>query len=161
MLTTEEILEVFEQLAQTGPAGKQADDAIRRIELRLAGQRQRPKGSPPAMPSNCQPTNSVTRLSPEPLIENGNPLTTNIPLRQLDQRHIAVEVEIAGRLSVLRGVGHYEVYDPQGGRLRIELQDPAGVPEIQIQERGWDGIATVDTRFGCDYRIVLTSAVKS
>jgi hypothetical protein len=79
-----------------------------------------------------------------------------IALELLDQRRIAVRMKIGERESVLRGTGRYEV-GPEGGGLCIEMQDAGGVSEIQLRERDWDGNAAVDTRFGCDYCVELSS----
>lgn len=79
-----------------------------------------------------------------------------IALQLLHQRRIAVRVKIGERESVLRGMAHYDS-DPTGGVLRIAVSEGAGVAEIQLRERDWNGEAAIDTRFGCDYCIELSA----
>lgn len=82
-----------------------------------------------------------------------------IPLRQLDQHTVAVEIAFPAEIRILRGSGVY-CQDPElGDCLRITVDDPAcGSLEILLRQREWAGPITVDDRHGCDYRLRLDPA---
>ena len=80
-----------------------------------------------------------------------------ILLEQLDQKTVAVELDIGGELRVLRGAGNFVHEPPLGDCLRIVSGDPDDPFEILLRKSEWAGTIAVDERHGCDYRIRLNS----
>ncbi len=79
-------------------------------------------------------------------------------LRQLDQRTIALEISIASRTRVLKGVGKFEVGGEFGPSLRVGVKDPAGYFEIVLKEREWNGQITTGEQFSCDFALRLDAS---
>jgi len=75
-------------------------------------------------------------------------------LSALDQRTVAVQLQVMGQKRVLLGRGAYERDPDQGAVLRIRFDtDPDS--EILIQEAHWSGKILPGKDVGCDYLIEL------
>jgi hypothetical protein len=82
-----------------------------------------------------------------------------IPLQQLDQRTVAVEIAFPTETRVMRGSGVYCQDADLGDCLRITIEDPAcGTLEILLRQNEWASPIAVDDRHGCDYRLRLDPA---
>jgi hypothetical protein len=79
-------------------------------------------------------------------------------LRHLDQRTVALEISIASRTRVVKGVGEFEKVGEFGPALRVRVTDPAGNFEIVLKEREWSGQITTGERFSCDFAVRLDAS---
>jgi hypothetical protein len=79
-------------------------------------------------------------------------------LRQLDQRTIALEVQIANRRCVLKGVGQFEPRGELGALLRVGVEDPSGNFEVVLLEKQWNGRIHTGEAFDCDFAVQLDSS---
>jgi hypothetical protein len=79
-------------------------------------------------------------------------------LRQLDQRTIALEISIASRTRVVKGVGKFEAAGEFGPALRVSVKEPAGSFEIVLREREWSGQVTTGEHFNCDFALRLDAS---
>jgi hypothetical protein len=78
-----------------------------------------------------------------------------LKLSQCDGKRIALVLPGQG---VFQGVGYWSWDDILGGALRIPLEghdDCASDAVLFLAESTWRGIATPDTRYGCDVCITL------
>ena len=79
-------------------------------------------------------------------------------LSQLDQRTIAVELCIANRKQLLKGIGQYDSQGELGPSLHIGIQDAAGDFEIVLKENEWNGRIRTGEQFRCDFALQLDAA---
>jgi hypothetical protein len=79
-------------------------------------------------------------------------------LRQLDQRTIALEVSIANRKCVLKGVGRFEPKGEFGASLRVGVKDPTGNFEVVLKENQWNGKIHTGEEFDCDFAVQLDAS---
>ena len=76
-------------------------------------------------------------------------------LEQFDGSRFAIMMPQICRRP-FRGRARYERDDLLGNVLRIAIEtDNPGDPHILIAEDQWDGLIKTDSRFGCDYFVVL------
>jgi len=81
-------------------------------------------------------------------------------LEQTNERTVAVEMDINGRRTLVKGRALYEEQPGLGYVLRIVVNDPAGEFELILDEARWNGEIAPDVDSGCDYRIELRSCSK-
>jgi hypothetical protein len=79
-------------------------------------------------------------------------------LRQLDERTIALEVSIANRKCVLKGIGHFEPRGEFGASLRVGIEDPTGNFEVVLKENQWNGRIHTGEQFDCDFAVELDAS---
>jgi hypothetical protein len=79
-------------------------------------------------------------------------------LSQLDKRTIAIELCIADRKRVLKGLGRYEPRGDLGSSLRIGIRDVAGDFEIVLKEDEWNGLISSGEQFRCDFALQLDAS---
>ena len=79
-------------------------------------------------------------------------------LRLLDQRMIALEISIASRTRVVKGVGKYEAAGEFGPALRVAVKEPTGNFEIVLREQDWSGQVTTGEQFSCDFALRLDAS---
>lgn len=79
----------------------------------------------------------------------------SIPLQQLDNAHVTVQMDLPGKHLVLEGWGRYETRE-EGNRLHIRVDDPEAPFTVVLDENTWTG----DIRREMDgsYRVHLASA---
>ena len=76
-------------------------------------------------------------------------------LATLDQRKVAVHIQIQGREKLVVGTGDYGV-DPDLGRvLRVQTSDRRNAPELLFVEDRWTGKIHRGHAVGCDFLINL------
>jgi hypothetical protein len=85
-------------------------------------------------------------------------LMQDFDLSQLDQRTIAVELCIASRKRLLKGIGQYDSYGALGPSLRIGIQDAAGDFDIVLKQNEWNGRIRTGEQFRCDFALQLDAA---
>jgi hypothetical protein len=79
------------------------------------------------------------------------------PLRQLDNRTIAIEFAAGDRKSIFKGVGHFENHSTHGPVLRTEVSHPQGKFAIQLRANEWRGHVDSGEPFGCDFLLHLSA----
>lgn len=62
----------------------------------------------------------------------------SIPLQQLDNARVIVEMNLPGRQLVLGGRGTYETR-ADGNRLHVQVDDPDAPFTIVLDEKTWTG----------------------
>jgi hypothetical protein len=77
-----------------------------------------------------------------------------IPLQQLDNARVVVEMSLPGRQLVLDGRGKYESR-AQGNRLHVHIDDPDAPFTIVVEEDTWTGQITQQT--DGSYRLQLSA----
>jgi hypothetical protein len=87
----------------------------------------------------------------------GRIVVKSTSLKHLDQRSVAIRLQIGSRNSVIRGTASYE-RKAQGSLLRIVSGPEAGNTEFLFDEGSWDGAVALGREFGCDYLIELATA---
>jgi hypothetical protein len=65
----------------------------------------------------------------------------SIPLQQLDNARVIVEMDLPGRHLVLDGWGRYETR-AAGNRLHIRVDDPDAPFAVVLDENTWSGQIT-------------------
>jgi hypothetical protein len=78
-------------------------------------------------------------------------------LKHLDQRSVAIRLQIGSTNKVVCGLASYE-RKPRGSLLRIVSGPEAGNAEFLFDEASWDGVVALGREYGCDYLIELASA---
>jgi len=76
-------------------------------------------------------------------------------LRQLHQRTIALEMSIANRKCVVKGIGQFDAQGELGPALRVGISDPSGNFEILLKESQWNGRIQTGEHFSCDFAVQL------
>ena len=79
-------------------------------------------------------------------------------LRQLDQRTIALEVSIANRKRILKGIGRFEMRGEFGPSLRVGVKDPTGDFEVVLKQDQWNGRIHTGEEFDCDFAVQLDAS---
>jgi hypothetical protein len=77
-----------------------------------------------------------------------------IPLQQLDNARVVVEMSLPGRQLVLDGRGKYETR-AEGNRLHVHVDDPDAPFTIVVEEDSWTGQITMET--DGSYRLILST----
>ena len=77
-----------------------------------------------------------------------------IPLQQLDNARVVVEMNLPGRQLVLDGRGKYETR-ANGNRLTVHIDDPDAPFTIVVEEDSWTGQITMQT--DGSYRLKLSA----
>ena len=75
-----------------------------------------------------------------------------IPLQQLDNARVVVEMSLPGRQLVLDGRGKYETR-AEGNRLNVHIDDPDAPFTIVVEESSWVGQITQE--IDGSYRLFL------
>jgi hypothetical protein len=78
----------------------------------------------------------------------------SIPLQQLDNARVIVEMNLPGRQLVLDGRGSYETR-ADGNRLHIHVNDPDAPFTIVLDENTWTGQITME--MDGSYRLKLAA----
>jgi hypothetical protein len=78
----------------------------------------------------------------------------SIPLQQLDNAHVIVEMSLPGRQLVLDGKGRYETR-AEGNRLHVRVDDPDAPFTIVLDENAWTGQITME--LDGSYRLSLAA----
>jgi hypothetical protein len=76
-------------------------------------------------------------------------------LVSLDQRKVAVQLNIQGREELIVGVGDYDVDPDLGGVLRVQTSNRKDAPELMFVEGLWNGTIRRGHALGCDFLIHL------
>jgi len=76
-------------------------------------------------------------------------------LRDLDQRTVAVEMQIGSRQTVVQGLARYDAAEGSAPALHICVNDGAGNFEIRLEESLFRGTVDSGKKFGCDFHIDL------
>jgi hypothetical protein len=78
--------------------------------------------------------------------------------KRYDGKRFAIVLP-AFRDRPFRGTAHYQRDDSLGPILRIGVEgDVLGDPEILLVEREWNGLIAEDSRYGCDFSVLLLSS---
>jgi hypothetical protein len=78
----------------------------------------------------------------------------SIPLQQLDNARVIVEMDLPGRQLVLDGRGSYETR-AEGNRLHVRIDDPEAPFAIVLDEDSWTG--SISQQRDGSYRVKLSS----
>jgi hypothetical protein len=78
----------------------------------------------------------------------------SIPLQQLDNARVIIEMSLPGRQLVLDGRGRYETR-AEGNRLHVRVDDPDAPFTIVLDEKSWSGQVTMEQ--DGSYRLALTT----
>jgi hypothetical protein len=73
----------------------------------------------------------------------------------LDQRKIAVQLNVQGREQLVVGVGNYGVDPDLGGVLKVQTSKGKDAPELMFIEELWNGTIRRGHSQGCDFLIRL------
>ena len=82
-------------------------------------------------------------------------------LTELDNRTVAVVIEVNQDRRVLTGTATYEHREDLGSVLNVVIHDETGEsghPNLLIPEESFSGKIYADERYGCDFCLVLQSA---
>ena len=79
----------------------------------------------------------------------------SIPLQQLDNARVIVEMNLPGRQLVLNGRGSYETR-AHGNRLHVHVNDPDAPFTVVLDENTWMGQITME--MDGSYRLTLATA---
>jgi hypothetical protein len=78
-----------------------------------------------------------------------------VPLELLDQKRIAVGLDVSGRHVLLKGVGTLYEDPALGVCLKIGVHDALGDFDVILRESEWNGEVLSEPVPDCDYLISL------
>ena len=88
----------------------------------------------------------------------GDDSASELGLRRVDQRTVAVRLPVGSRHRVFKGRGSFASDPTLGDLLHIACKDSSGPFEFLIREREWTGVVQEGGAFGCDFFIRLSPA---
>jgi hypothetical protein len=90
----------------------------------------------------------------------GNDRRGQTGFSQYDNRRFSVFLDGLAASAPLQGTARFERDDVLGSILRIALDgDVPGAPDICVSEKHFGGLIVRDSRYGCDFSLILISDV--